>query len=314
MSESARSYQKVFYTLRPAKQVERRMILEVLQRLHGGGFSILDYQYTGFGSIYFVDFILFHRYLGIKKLLCAEHDTGIKKRMKFNKPYKVVDIKMNNIGSIIPNLDSNIKHILWLDYDTVLNSDIASDINLAAYKLPKGSILLVTVDVKPPSGREGPKEWMEYFKTEAERYFEYNWEEQDFSQSALPEVNYHIINNAIKDGITGRPKVRFIQLFNFSYADGHPMVTMGGIIGTEVELNKVKSCNFSNIDFIRRDHKDPPYEISVPRLTRKECLYLDRHMPCSDSWSPSDFELDPDEILNYRSIYRYYPLYAELFV
>ncbi len=55
-AQPSRSYLKVPYDLRMAKQIERRMIADLLIRLRGGGFDISNYQYTGMGSIYFVDF------------------------------------------------------------------------------------------------------------------------------------------------------------------------------------------------------------------------------------------------------------------
>ena len=49
-------------TREPAKQVERRMMIELLQLLSQVGFSINTYQYTGMGSVYYVDFVLFHKH------------------------------------------------------------------------------------------------------------------------------------------------------------------------------------------------------------------------------------------------------------
>ena len=63
MIPSTRSYMKVRYDLRPAKQVERRMIIDALHKLARAGVDISRYQYTGMGSIHFVDFVLFHKML-----------------------------------------------------------------------------------------------------------------------------------------------------------------------------------------------------------------------------------------------------------
>ena len=69
MKNLSASYLKVDYNLRPAKQIERRMILDTFHNLGTVGFPIRDYKYVGFGSIYFVDFAMFHKLLGIRKLL-----------------------------------------------------------------------------------------------------------------------------------------------------------------------------------------------------------------------------------------------------
>src|ERR1039458_7349749 len=96
------SYRKVQYELRSAKQVERRMLIDARQTLGAAGFNIPEFQYTGFGSIYFVDFVLFHKYLGIKKMWSVEHDLTIKKRIRFNRPFsfvKILDRKSTRLNS-----------------------------------------------------------------------------------------------------------------------------------------------------------------------------------------------------------------------
>ena len=52
---SGESWRKVPYDLRPAKQAERRMLVDAFMILSQAGFPIRDYQYTGMGSVYFVD-------------------------------------------------------------------------------------------------------------------------------------------------------------------------------------------------------------------------------------------------------------------
>ena len=69
MSPLGKSWENVHYEFRPAKQVERRMLIHTFQSLMELGFPISKYKYTGLGSIYFVDFAMFHRYLGISKFL-----------------------------------------------------------------------------------------------------------------------------------------------------------------------------------------------------------------------------------------------------
>ena len=62
--ELSGSYNAIDYRLRPAKHAERAMLVEAAARLR---FSDLqNYRYVGFGSIYFSDFEIFHKVLGIK--------------------------------------------------------------------------------------------------------------------------------------------------------------------------------------------------------------------------------------------------------
>jgi hypothetical protein len=103
---------RVQYDIRPAKQVERRMIVDALQRLAAAGFSIADYQYTGFGAIYFVDFILLHKLLGLNNLVSLEQETSLESRIWFNKPFSCIKIKMVSASAEIPNLSRDVKHIV----------------------------------------------------------------------------------------------------------------------------------------------------------------------------------------------------------
>ena len=72
----AGSYRMVNYALRPAKAIERQMMGEALRRLHP--FQRVEaYRYVGFGSIYFSDFQLVHRTLGLNSMISIEKDAGI---------------------------------------------------------------------------------------------------------------------------------------------------------------------------------------------------------------------------------------------
>ena len=58
------SYEQINYSLRPAKQIERKMLIEAFRNLTEFG-DIGSYRYIGFGSIYFSDFNQVHKSLGI---------------------------------------------------------------------------------------------------------------------------------------------------------------------------------------------------------------------------------------------------------
>ena len=165
------------------------MLVDALQMLAITGFPIRDYQYTGMGSIYFVDFMLFHRLLGIKEMLSVEIDDKIEKRVDFNKPFKCVRTKIGPIGEVIPSLSRDMKHLLWLDYDEILTNSHLQDASLATAYLSTGSILLVTVDVEPPTETDSPEEWKQYFTTELNEYIDVTLEIKAFAKSELPQRN-----------------------------------------------------------------------------------------------------------------------------
>jgi hypothetical protein len=279
------------------------------------GFPIDEYQYTGMGSVYFVDFVMFHRYLGISKMLSVEADLEIEKRLKFNCPFNLIRIRMGDIADQIPRLSQDIRHILWLDYDYPLTEEILDAVLMASKCLPGGSILLLTIDVEPPGEKgERPLDWMKYYQQEAYRYLPPRTKPSDFAKSKIPAINGTIIDNVIRDGITGRMDVRFHPLFNFLYADGHQMLSIGGMICREEEEIRLRALNRKKLFFIRDSLCSNPYRIRVPCLTRKERLYLESEMPKPRGWKPKRFELKDEEADDYCDIYRYYPAYTEMFL
>ena len=305
------------------------MIVDALQRLQPAGFAITDYQYTGFGAIYFVDFILFHKLLGMSKLLSLERMTGLATRIEFNKPFKCVDVEMVSASSAIPNLSRDNRHILWLDYDGVIHKDFLSDIQSALTVLPAGSILLVTVDVEPPEDHDymevnpdfdsskevmGPKQWKEYFEYHASTYLKLGLTESDFGRAELPSRTAEILKASFTRSIVPRAELEFLPMFNFIYRDSHWMLSMGGMIAGPTEKRRLLSTTLRDTEYYRDNFDTPPFEIAVPRLTRKERIYLDREMPCADGWTPKDFVIDADEMRKYRDIYRFLPAFAEILV
>ncbi|HEY3242585.1 MAG TPA: O-methyltransferase [Phycisphaerae bacterium] len=316
MNESTESFRRVQYDLRPAKQIERRMIVDALQLLAMEGFSIRDYQYTGMGSIYFVDFVLFHRLLGMERMVSVEQ-SPIQGRVAFNKPFRVVAVEMCPVGDYIPRLSRDLRHLLWLDYDSVLSTEHLEDVSLAGTYLTPGSILLVTVDSEPPVRVEAagsPERWREYFMEVGKNYVDPAWESGLFAQSKLPFVNALILENALRAGLSGRRDVEFLPLFNFIYADGHRMVTIGGMVVSDVEKRRVLASRLPQAFYYRRRLEEPAYEIHVPKVTRKERFLLDSAMPCDEGWKPDSLDLPAEDIDAYRQIYRFFPAYGELLV
>ena len=311
LSESS-SY-KVPFDLRPAKQIERRMLVDALQHMAQAGFPIREYVYAGMGSIYFVDFILFHKLLGISQMVTIEAEKELEKRVRFNKPFDLIQVKMKKAGQVIAEIDRTQKYILWLDYDYPVNEEMLSDLYMAGSQLLQGSILLVTADVQslPDDVPEDTKNIKSYFETEAGKYLGIR-EDTDFGKTKIASLSSHVIVNAIREGMAGRKGLDFHLLFHFLYADGHEMLTIGGIIASPAEKALITGLNRRKIFYLRNDLAEGPYKISVPRLTRKERHVLDSAMPCDPDWQPDEFLLPKEIVATYREIYRFLPAYAEL--
>ncbi len=254
-------------------------------------------------------------------MLSVEISTKIENRIHFNAPYKeIINLEVGQpIGNFIPKLESDRQHLLWLDYDDILREEMLRDISAAASTLSPGSILLFTIDSEPPikgnnreeNNEENISKSKKYFTSFADTYL-LPYTNEDFYYENLPRLNIKACLNSIKAGLAGRQDIQFQPLFNFIYADGHRMITAGGMICDKKSKQKIKGSRLLKADYIRADFQSDPFYIRVPILTRKEQLVLDSHMPCHDGWLPKEFEMSSEEIQNYNKIYRFFPSYAEI--
>lgn len=176
---------------------------------------------------------------------------------------------------------------------------------------------LITVDVEPPGRPEegltrwNPTAWMRHYRQEAGAYFWRGISQKDFARDALPATNARILQAVIDDGLRERD-ADFIAMFSFLYADGHQMLSVGGMIGSEEDKRGIRSLDRKELFFMRDSITEKPFLIRVPLVTRKERHYLDQNMPCCKNWSPSAFEIRLNDIEDYSTIYRYYPAYTEM--
>jgi hypothetical protein len=130
----AGSFKKFNYGLRPCKQVERKILIEQFQRLSELGYRISDYRYVGFGSVYYVDFIMFHKYLRIRKMDCIEHSTD-QRRMRFNKPYRFITLRLRPYADAVTSIRRTIPYLVWLDYDYPMTASMLQDIDNTVSRL-----------------------------------------------------------------------------------------------------------------------------------------------------------------------------------
>jgi hypothetical protein len=142
------SYEKINYSLRPAKSIERKMLCDAFRRLSAFD-KVENYQYIGFGSTYFSDFILFHRALGITKMISIEKDKENKERFMFNRPFRCVELEFGKSNEVLPKLNWDAKSILWLDYDDKLDNHVLSDVRFFCINASPGSVIVLSVNAHP---------------------------------------------------------------------------------------------------------------------------------------------------------------------
>lgn len=321
------SYNKINYDLRPAKSIERKMINESLRKLSVFQ-SVESYRYIGFGSLYFSDFSLFHRELNLIDMNSIEHTNSLKEqtRINFNRPFNCIKMHYDESSNILPKLQwEDTGTITWLDYDYMLNKQILDDIRIVTNKSCSGSILVVTVKADPPPFQDEEGEVADALSGFYSQFIERIGEDKlpsDITFRNLRGWNFakvcrRIINNEIQEALQARnvarpptQKISYKQLYNFHYSDGAKMLTVGGLLYNQGQSDKVASCGFQSLNFIREEEE--PFKIEIPMLTYKELKYLNSQFPQSNLEDLESLGIPQKDIERYHAIYRYFPNYSEV--
>jgi hypothetical protein len=307
------SFRKFNYAFRPAKHAQRKMICESLQRLARLG-PLSDYRYVGFGSVAFLDFSLFHQRLGISDMVSIEGDASAKQRMTFNRPYSCIKIKWGWSYHVLPTLTWSKRTIVWLDYEHQLDAPKLGDISLVTSCLPSGSVLIVTIPVDPADGGESPRERLQEITGRVgEDRLPLDLRGTDLSKWGTARVSRDIINDEIQRTLVDRngplPKserVSYRQLFNFHYADGKQMLTVGGLLVNPSDDSNLGE-SFNGLEFVRPGK--PRFLIDTPILTIRELRFLDSLLPVSSGRSHPAW-IPREERDKYSRLYRHFPSYG----
>lgn len=307
------SYTRINYGLRPAKHIERKMLCEAFRGL--SEFAKIDsYRYVGFGSIYFSDFHLFHKELGITDMISIERSRIDEQRFRFNRPFGCIRIEFGESNDVLPTLHWGVRTILWLDYDGKITKNVLTDISFFCANATPGSMIIVSVNAHYDGSTDDAVGLLKE-SVSAEKV------PSDVDQKSLAAwgtavVSRRIIDNEIHETLNQRNGLRssgnkfaYKQLFNFRYSDGAKMTTIGGLIYDEGLSGHVEKCSFSNLPFIRTDADS--YLIEVPNLTYREIRHLDRQLPIGDHRQLEASAIPESDLEQYSRIYRYFPLFVE---
>ena len=307
------------FALRPAKNVERKMMCEVFERLSRIA-PLSQYRYIGFGSWGFYDHSLFHRRLGIHDMVSIENDEKLEGRVGINKPYKCIDMKWGKSTDHLPTLGWSKRSIVWLDYFSQLDTGVLDDIQTVTAEAVSGTFLIITVNAepKPKKGEDIPGE---RFKTLVSKVGQARVPSEvrpkNLAKWGLAKVQCRIGTNEIQDVLNDRnapigsaQRLHYDQLFNFHYADGARMLTFGGLIANGADRSRFDPVGVRKLAYVRTS--DDPYKIETPNLTLREIHFLDSRLPTTPSRIKDAGGLPASEVLKYRKIYRYFPSFSEV--
>ena len=316
----ARSTAKfISYDLRPAKQSERRILIEILKLGGDSGIPIGDYRYVGMGANRFYDFLLIHRYLGIRKMVSLEHDPDMFQRAEFNVPFGFIDVVPSTVADFLATDKSAHPDIFWFDYDGGIGPQIINDIASMSTRAKIGDFCFATVFGGPPRSLDR--------LSDEERLIQLRESVGDFAaqirvgeveRSSFPTAVHKILMSAFKNGFAMRREGQFVPLLQVKYADSLPMVTVGGAFLTASQGAAYAARLKANMPYVTAP-KAKMYEISSFNLTERERALFDRAVTASNGRSAERKTLKKlgfkdAELAAYRDLVRYFPRYVETIV
>jgi hypothetical protein len=296
------------YRVRPAKHVQRLLIVDALRRLRAF-YPLVEYSYVGFGAQYFVDFVLFHRALGIRDMTSLESDKQKYQRCVFNKPFDSVDVIEGTSWEHFGSMDFERPVIVWPDYVDSLDAPILGDIDTLALRMRPGSVAMVTVNVDPdevetpPHGRRALLE-----ERVGAVAVPHGVRDADLDGWDNAAVIRRIIDEQFRRSVSDRADGCFYeQFFNFQYRDGARMLTVGGMILDDALRPAFDACDWDAVDGYRSGAD--ALRIELPSLTLRELAHLDAQLPKGiDAMTGPG--LGAEDLAAYAEFYRYYPRYA----
>jgi hypothetical protein len=308
-AEMAASYRSIHYSMRPAKNVERKLIVETMRRLERLT-PVSAMRYVGMGSLYFADFSLFHRRLGIEEMHSIENATveGTKERFRANAPYGT-QLHFNHTSQALPNLPWDRPALVWLDYDGKLTGEVLTDLEIVVAKCIAPTLIIVSVNVDPglPEGR-----FSQFVENVSEELLPDNvrtdsdlagWRMADASRTVMSVLMNDILSN--RNGVL-EDQLLAPQIFNLRYRDGAKMLTLGWLVYAQSLQVDVDACDLWALPFINAG--DEGYEITVPMLTLRETLLLDAQMPSGTAAVPG---IPKSDVEAYMRLYRYLPSFVD---
>ena len=315
------SFRKIDYRVRPAKSVERKMMAEAFRRL--SEFGELDaFQYVGFGSLFFSDFSVFHRSLGVNQMVSIEDtsDPIVKDRFKFNVPYGHIDLRYGHSNSELAKLNWGMRSIVWMDYDGTISQAVLRDVSFLATTVSQGSSIVFSVNAAsiPALDEEEQRDSEKISLVDRLKAVlgadavPYSLKSSDLSGWGIARAYRNIINSAIEKALVVRNSalpaaahLHYHQIFNFHYSDNAKMLTVGGLIYDAGQKAALAKCAFDLLSFVRNG--DEPFLIETPNLTFKEMRELDSKFPNS----PIALPIPPSEVERYKRTYRFFPKFVE---
>jgi len=308
------SFRKIDYSVRPAKHAERKMLLEIFRHL--SAFSPLSqYRYVGMGSVWFSDFQLFHRALGIPDVVSIEREKDAKQRILNNVPFGAITPIFESTSKALPLLDWAKRQFVWLDYDDPISPAVLGDIESVIIRARSGSVVAVSVQTHAAkevdeAGRDGSA--MDLFKSRFARgLLPDDFGDDDLYRNAFARLSRNMVTNTVEGILASRKSgsetdLSYHKICDIEYADGVSMTTTVGVLVSSAELPVLHSTGLDSLDFVT--HPDIVVKISVPKITPRKARFLEAQLPSTDNLESA--AIPESEARAFALLYRYLPNFA----
>lgn len=310
------SFDSINYSLRPSKCVQRGIIFECISAL-SDAMDLQKVLYIGFGSIWFTDFVMAHKILGIDDMISIESNEVGFRRAEFNKSYRTISVLEGRSEDRLPEILEQVEYqarpwIAWLDYDGALDEEKVEEMRWLLLNTPPNSIVLFTYSATQnaygkPAQR--PKRVADILGAVVPE----NLSRDDCSKEMLPltltSLTMDFMSSIVADN--ARPG-GFVKAFQVPYLDSVGMVTVGGILPT------IGTAPSARAAVAGKNWKGIVAEmIQAPPMILKEIVTLQAELPRDDDLTRArvqelGFDLLEHQIRSFQSYYNYLPSFAEI--
>lgn len=308
------SFDRIDYTVRPAKYAERRMLRDIFRRVSPFA-SPEDYVYVGFGSVWFADFSLFHRGLGVREMVSIESSVKAVQRVTDNAPFNI-SLKFDRSERVLPTLDWSRLQFMWLDYDDAIDPNKLRDVDFVARKARSGSLLAVTVRASEakeydPTGDIGASTASFRQKFDPGLY-PAEIDDGDLMGYPFCTLSRSMLQTKIEDALDVRNSkaddpVRFQPICSIDYADGVLMTTLVGMFHSESDAQRMTECGFDRLDFLPA--LGSIIRIEVPLMTPREIRLIESQLPLVDGQELDIGSIPEKQVERLVKLYRHLPAF-----
>jgi hypothetical protein len=294
------------------------MLADVFRRLGPFG-PVSDYAYLGMGSLWFSDFLLFHRTLGIKDMVSIEASIDSKERFLANRPFNIT-LHFSKTTEAIPKIDWGRRQLVWLDYDGRIDKDVVADAKAVAGRALSGSVLAISVNCVAAGELDEKDTSADKIVEKFSAQFDPAVVPGNLSVGALRgwafgKVSREILTSEIIRTLNARDPdpakgYSFKPICEIEYNDNANMTTLVGLIHSAEDQQRADACAFEKLDFV--DAKKSPVRITMPKLTTRELRVLEQQLPIYDKAKLVLGTIPESEAKSFVKIYRYFPNFSVL--